>query len=248
MLDHRTLLVFAHCDEASAFADVPHLVTGVGKINAASALAQALVSGLRVANEAAGASTLAAVGARAANVPAAGSAAKADATAKDAAARGTAADRTGPGELRADEPGGIDRVVVLGTAGVIGDEPGAPTLDTVCQVTAAEQHDFSLPSPRLTLGGAVILPEDETAVIATGDVFVQDDEQRRRIAARGATLVDMEAYAYASVCERFDVPLQMFKVPSDFADSGTSGEDWDTIVFRKSEQLRAFWEGGLAGI
>ena len=36
------LLVFAHGDEASAFADVPHLVTGVGKVEAATVLGKAL--------------------------------------------------------------------------------------------------------------------------------------------------------------------------------------------------------------
>ena len=44
------------------------------------------------------------------------------------------------------------------------------------------------------------------------------------------------------MCERLGVPLQIFKVPSDFADSATSDADWDEIVFRKSEQLREFWD------
>ena len=39
MSEPRTLLVSAHRDEASAFADVPHVVTGVGKVNAAVSLA-----------------------------------------------------------------------------------------------------------------------------------------------------------------------------------------------------------------
>lgn len=179
------LLVFAHRDEASAFADVPHLVTGVGKVNAAVALASALAGG------------------------------------------------------------GIERVVVLGTAGVVGDEPERPSLDDVYQITGVVQHDFSLPSPQLRPGGAAILPPERTAVLATGDVFVQDDAQRAAIAGLGATLCDMEAYAYAAVCERFGVPLQMFKIPSDFADSSTTDAEWDEIVFRKSEQLRAFWDERL---
>ncbi|QZY51210.1 phosphorylase family protein [Leucobacter tenebrionis] len=177
-----TLLVFAHRDEASAFADVPHLVTGVGKVNAAVSLATALAVG------------------------------------------------------------GIDQVVVLGTAGVVSDGPERPSLEDVYQITGVVQHDFSLPSPELRPAGPAILPPERTAVIATGDVFVQNDAQRARIAGLGASLVDMEAYAYASVCERLGVPLQLFKVPSDFADSATTDEEWDTIVFRKSEQLREFWD------
>jgi len=177
-----SLLVFAHRDEATAFssAGVPHLLTGVGKVNAALGLTDAL---------------------RAA--------------------------------------GRVDRVIVLGTAGVIG---AGVSLDTVYQVSAAVQHDFSLPSPRLELAGPLIT---ETAVVATGDVFVKNDDQRRQIAELGANLVDMETYAYATVCERLGVPLQIFKAPSDFADSATTDEEWDTIVFQKSEQLLAFVEAQL---
>ena len=42
----NTLLVFAHSDEAEVFAaaGVPHLVTGVGKINATLALSEALLA------------------------------------------------------------------------------------------------------------------------------------------------------------------------------------------------------------
>lgn len=180
-----TLLVFAHGDEASAFADVEHLVTGVGKINAATSLAAALAGG------------------------------------------------------------GVERVVVLGTAGVVGEGSHRLDLDTVYQVTGLVQHDFSLPSPALEPTGEVVLPESQRAVMATGDVFVKNDAQRAHIASLGAALVDMEGYAYAAVCARFGAALQVFKVPSDFADSSTTDAEWDEIVFRKSEQLRAFWDERL---
>ena len=180
----KTLLVFAHSDEATAFAraGVPHLLTGVGKLNAALSLSDAiLAAGLRE----------------------------------------------------------LERVVVLGTAGVVGE---GPSLDEVYQISAAVQHDFSLPSPRLEPAGEFLA---ETAVIATGDVFVKDDAQRRLIAELGASLVDMETYAYASVCAKLGVPLQVFKAPSDFADSSTTDEEWDTVVFTKSDQLFAFAEARL---
>lgn len=184
MSEPTTLLVFAHRDEASAFADVTHLVTGVGKVNAAVSLSAALAQG------------------------------------------------------------NVDRVIVLGTAGVVGDGADRLSLEEIFQIDRVVQHDFSLPSPELRPAGAVLLPT-HTAAIATGDVFVQDDDQRAHIANLGAALVDMETYAFAAVCERFGVPLQVFKIPSDFADSSTTDEEWDTIVFRKSEQLRAFWDADL---
>lgn len=179
------LIVFAHADEAECFAQagVPHLVTGVGKINAALSLTEVLLKA---------------------------------------------------------EPGSISRVVVLGTAGAISD---AARLDTVYQVEGVVQHDFSLPSPALAPSGEQLLTD--TATMATGDQFVQDDAQRERIAGFGAQLVDMEGYAYAAMCQRFGVDLQVFKIPSDFADSSTTDAEWDEIVFAKSRQLRAFWDERL---
>lgn len=184
----RTLLVFAHEDEASAFVDVPHIVTGVGKINAATALSYALSQDPRP-----------------------------------------------------------ERVLVLGTAGVIADGVSAPRLDTVYQIDVAVQHDFSLPSPKLSVPGQM-LSSVEAATIATGDVFVQSDEQRAKVAASGAVLVDMETYAFVHVCNTFEVPLQVFKVPSDFADDSTTGDEWDTVVFQKSRDLRTFWNERLGAV
>lgn len=183
MSERHPLLVFAHGDEASAFEGVPHLVTGVGKVNAAVSLAAAL------------------------------------------------------------REGSVERVIVLGTAGVVGEGESRLSLDTVYQVTGLVQHDFSLPSPTIAPTGEVILAE--TATMATGDQFVKDDAQRAHIAALGAQLVDMEGYAFASLCARLGVALQVFKIPSDFADSSTTDEEWDEIVFAKSRQLRAFWEDRL---
>ncbi|WP_449277728.1 phosphorylase family protein [Leucobacter sp. GX24907] len=236
------LLVFAHRDEADAFGDVPHLVTGVGKVNAAAALAQALAAGRNVAGAAAMAPDLAAVGTASTAPDGVSASAKPSGQMQAPSQSGGVAD---PAQSAAESDTRYDRVIVLGTAGLVVDGPDAPTLDTVCQITGALQHDLSLPSPELRLDETLILPETPGARIATGDTFVQNDAQRHSIAADGATLVDMESYAYASVCRRFGVPLQIFKVPSDFADSATSGEDWDTIVHRKSAQLRRFWDEHL---
>lgn len=177
-----TLLVFAHRDEADAFQDVPHVLTGVGKLNAALGLQRALTE------------------------------------------RGPA------------------RVLVLGTAGAIGDGAARLDLDTPYLVEKALQHDFSLPSPTISLHVPPALAGMPRATIATGDQFVQDDAKRARIASLGAELVDMECYAYARVCEERQVPLTIVKIPSDFADSDTSDAEWDEIVFRKSAQLRSWWD------
>ena len=71
--------------------------------------------------------------------------------------------------------------------------------------------------------------------VSTGlsDVYVMP-------AQLGATLVDMESYAFAVVCERLGVPMQLFKVPSDFADSSTTQDEWDGVVVSKSRQLFDF--------
>ena len=181
----RTLLVFAHQDEASAFGDVPHLISGVGKVNAAVSLQRALYDAER------------------AGVP-------------------------------------ITDIIVLGTAGIVG---GSHDLDTVVQIDRAVQHDFSLPTPPLSFGAPTIEPR---AVVATGDQFVKDDAQRRHIANLGATLCDMESYAFAAVAEAASVEMRAFKIPSDFADSSTTDEEWDEIVFLKSQQLREFYDAVLA--
>lgn len=193
-----TLLVFAHADEAEAFAaaGVPHLITGVGKINATLALTEALLGAQEQSGEVSGAGAGAAVGAGAS----------------------------------------FERVVVLGTAGAVDDEV---RLDTVYQIEALVQHDFSLPSPKVVPAGP-LLEGVPVSIIATGDVFVQDDSQRAALSAVGAHLVDMESYAYAVVCERLGIPLQVFKAPSDFADSSTTQDEWDGVVMTKSRQLFEF--------
>lgn len=188
------LLVFAHADEAQAFTDVPHLVTGIGKINSTVALSKRL------------------------------------------------------GE------GGVSEIIVLGTAGMIDDRLN---VDNVYRVAAAVQHDFELPTATAVISeaGAVELidPHDwadrahevaaqggDTAMIATGDIFVNDNQLRNSLIAQGAQLVDMESYAYALTAHTFNVPIRIFKVPSDSADDSTTHEEWDTVVVRKSEALRQF--------
>lgn len=187
----KPLLVFAHADEAQAFADVPHFVSGFGKISATVHLGERLAEG------------------------------------------------------------DVSEVVVLGTAGLLDD---GLDFDAVYRIAYALQHDFEFPSDvaRIEQDGTVGLIdplewEHHTprlapgeAVIATGDVFVKDDELRANLTSQGAQLVDMESYAFAVLCRVYEVPLTIYKIPSDTADSNTTNQSWDDIVAVKSQQLREF--------
>jgi len=138
---------------------------------------------------------------------------------------------TGPGKLqathaltRALEHRSYDEIVVVGTAGAIHEDVEA----TVHEVTAAIQHDVtdldrvvgqhvSLPA-MLSFGG-------RGHTIATGDHFVDDADTAAGIRDLGATLVDMEVYAYAWVAQQYDVPIRVLKAVSDRAQDGAHS-DW----------------------
>ncbi|MGH3444723.1 MAG: hypothetical protein ACRDPB_05060 [Nocardioidaceae bacterium] len=72
------------------------------------------------------------------------------------------------------------------------------------------------------------------AALASGDLFVHDPVDRARLAAR-ADLVDMERYAVAYACTRFDVPVRLVKHVSDNAD-GTA-LDWPAALDRSARAL-----------
>lgn len=147
--------------------------------------------------------------------------------------------------------GDVRTVTVLGTAGIVAD---SLDLNTVYEVTGVFEHDFEFTGEEIALplagGAAAFSPERMSGVsgvkIATGDAFVKDDATRGRLASRGASLVDMETYAYARVCQSFGVGLQVFKIPSDFADSATTDAQWDEIVVERSARLHDFWRCRLA--
>ena len=89
---------------------------------------------------------------------------------------------------------------------------------------------MSLPPVVHTRGG--------TATIATGDHFVDDTDAVASIRGLGATLVDMETYAYIWVAERFGVPITVLKAVSDNA-HGDAVADWRAAVAACSATLRA---------
>ena len=67
-----------------------------------------------------------------------------------------------------------------------------------------------------------ILKYGKNALCGSGDSFVDGDEQFGNI-------VDMEAYALAKVCYRYNVPFISFKYITDDAD-GDAGSDWEENV------------------
>ncbi|MDQ1130610.1 nucleoside phosphorylase [Microbacterium sp. SORGH_AS_0888] len=131
-----------------------------------------------------------------------------------------------------------DEVVVVGTAGGLD-----PALDGgVHEVVAALQHDVA--DLDGVVGRHVALPErtgrvdaDGGVVIATGDRFIDDAEAVAHIRSLGASLVDMETYAYFWVAERRGVPIRVFKAVSDSAQDGAT-QLWDEVVATCSEWLR----------
>lgn len=149
---------------------------------------------------------------------------------------------TGPGKVRAAyeltralDRGGYDEIVVVGTAGGI----DAGARGDVWEISEALQHDVT--DLEGTVGRHVSLPErvwtgSGDATIATGDSFVNDPATVARIAALGATLLDMEAYVYIWVASQFEVPIRILKSISDDGETDAL-TDWRETVAACSARL-----------
>lgn len=150
---------------------------------------------------------------------------------------------TGPGKLqaayaltRALDAAHYDEILVVGTAGAIDPELEA----TVYEVGAAIQHDVTdidgKVGQHVSLPPRVDLARDGVT-IATGDHFVDGVEAVEVIRPLGASLVDMETYAYAWVAEQFGTPIRVLKSVSDRAQDDAI-TDWRATVAACSAQLR----------
>ncbi|WP_235923169.1 nucleosidase [Corynebacterium lizhenjunii] len=129
------------------------------------------------------------------------------------------------------------RVVNLGTAGGLRDG-----LDGVFEIERVTKHDFHLQVlsdiERYLLPRTITLPtsgDHPTHSLATGDMFVSDTATRTRL-ARDWGLCDMEGYAIAAVCQRFDVPVTLLKQVSDPANESSVGA-WDGALSRAAREL-----------
>jgi adenosylhomocysteine nucleosidase len=122
-------------------------------------------------------------------------------------------------------------VVNVGTAGALHDG-----LEGLHEIGSVLNHDISADALR-ALGydpEEVLDVADAGPVLASGDVFVTDPVVRARLAGR-AQLVDMEGYAVAYACRRFQVPVRLVKHVSDNADE--SALDWPALVERSASAL-----------
>ena len=155
---------------------------------------------------------------------------------------------TGPGKLMAafgltraldaKAADQYDEIVVVGTAGAIGDDVESGIYD----IAAAVQHDVQ--DLEGVVGQHVSLPQRvetgrEGVTIATGDSFVDDADAVALIASLGGSLVDMETFALVWVAQQFGVPIRVIRVVSDRAQDGAT-QIWDEVVAACSAQLWDF--------
>lgn len=108
-----------------------------------------------------------------------------------------------------------------------------PPLDLRAEYSTGERGEHVAPD---TLDG-VERDADAHLTLATGDIFVESDVLRDRL-AEDADLVDMEGYAVATVARWFGVPVQLIKVVSD--DAGDSaGNSWREELPRMAREIAA---------
>ncbi|MFC1412677.1 nucleosidase [Streptacidiphilus sp. N1-12] len=123
-------------------------------------------------------------------------------------------------------------VVNLGTAGAL--RPGLQ--GTTHEIGTVLQHDLDTEVLRTLTGETIGAPltldlpagAGEGLVLATGDLFVAEEEARQRLAAQ-AHLVDMEGYAVASVARSAGVRVRLVKYVSDEAVEGAATTWRDSV-------------------
>ena len=158
---------------------------------------------------------------------------------------------TGPGKLKAAvgltqalERAEYDEILVLGTAGTVDESLHG----RIHEIGAAVQHDVW--DGEKVIGNHVSMPARleagrEGTTIATGDHFVDTAEGVARVLALGASLIDMETYAYLYVAAQYGVPIRVFRAVSDAAEEDAYVV-WDEVVAECSAQLWAFFQSDIA--
>ncbi|MDG3008676.1 nucleosidase [Rhodococcus sp. D2-41] len=133
----------------------------------------------------------------------------------------------------------VDLVVNIGTVGAL--PPGLSGLHLPSSVI---NHDLSADVLR-ELGypaeDRIEIPGGDGVVLATGDSFISDADDRDLLARR-AHLVDMEGFAIARACREFDVPCRLAKYVTDDADE--SALDWPARV-DAAAQVLGKWLGAF---
>lgn len=122
-------------------------------------------------------------------------------------------------------------ILVFGTAGRIDKNL---KYQEVYEISSAVEYDS-------IVGKSYHLYPEETspftpAVIGTGSDFLDDPSKFQNLQLRGIQLVDMESSVYLQVAETFHLPIRVFKVISDDADS-QAPLLWDQVAPKLSERL-----------
>lgn len=138
-------------------------------------------------------------------------------------------------------------VLHSGVAGAAG--PGLKHLDLVVarELTYRDMSDrvkrecvpfggVFLADPKLTSLLLELEPQAHLGCIATGDLFVESQEERDRVVRDyGALCVEMEGAAVAHVCAVNRVPFAVVRCISDLAD-GSAYEDYQKFEWQGSEK------------
>jgi adenosylhomocysteine nucleosidase len=118
----------------------------------------------------------------------------------------------------------VERVVVVGITGAVGNETPVGTLIlpevVVNSTTGAEYRPDRLGEGK------------PSGKMWTSDVLITDLDVIGCLRAKGVVSLDMETAAVAEVCERRNIPWSVFRVISDHVTDGSVNEE----VFRLSNQ------------
>lgn len=140
-------------------------------------------------------------------------------------------------------------VLNLGSCGALDD---SLSVGQLVSVSATLEHDASsvkvvsdasrVPySPELYLSRFSEQAGLREVRCATSDTFVADEESRKRVLdGFQAQIVDMEAYAYARVCQMWNISFTSVKVVSDAPGAGV--KDWREQLPMVADTLASFWE------
>ena len=122
---------------------------------------------------------------------------------------------------------GAKRIINYGTAGAVGDISG------LVEVTGYVDRDMDVRPLGFRLGQTPfekgIRIGRKGLVVGSGDSFAVGKPEIE------CDIVDMEAYAIARVCKKYDVEFRCFKYISDKADENAAS-DWNENI-RKANQL-----------
>jgi adenosylhomocysteine nucleosidase len=116
----------------------------------------------------------------------------------------------------------VKKLINYGSCGAIN-----TTLSGIIKVNKFQQHDIDCSPLGFEKGHTpyddiqeIVFPNDADYTCASGDYFVSDNENI------SSDVVDMEAYAIAKVCKKYNIEFECFKYISDKADADAP-DNWE---------------------